>query len=60
MTEIDLHTCAGGSRHNWDTKDVRVKGFGSMGTYTVEQCSVCENIRVNHGPELLGEVGKGE
>jgi len=44
--------------HKWETVGVEIEGRGSFQTCTIEQCSLCDGLRLNFEPELLGEVGR--
>lgn len=49
-----------GDGHSWRIIDARIEGRGSMSTYTVEQCTRCKHLRLDHDVEVIEEVGTDE
>lgn len=55
--EPTLEQCPHAVGHRWETVDTHIKGRGSLQTYMVEQCDLCDSLRINHDVEVVGELG---
>lgn len=54
----DISECLQATGHRWETIEIEIAGRGSLTTYAIEQCDLCDGVRINHDVELLGEVNE--
>lgn len=55
MSECPIHKAG---HHDWYTLEARIEGRDSSETYVVEQCQLCNDLRLNFAPEVVEEVGR--